>query len=297
MSNCLIIVETSADAEPMCAFGSLLGVPFDLLVLCGDGGSAFGQAKTFVCGLTEAPPADALCSALATIASQYSIVATAATMFGKDFLPRLAGLLDRPMISDVTKAFGDNRFERPMYAGNVNAIVRPTVDKYLVSVRTSSFSSAAANGVAATEQISLTLTGSTERTHTGAKKAGRPDLTQAKVVVSGGRPLKDAETFERVIGGLADAMGGAVGATRAAVDAGIAPNEMQVGQTGKIVAPELYVAAGISGSTQHIAGMKESKTIVAINTDPDAPIFELADYGLVQDLFVALPEIQSKLKR
>jgi electron transfer flavoprotein alpha subunit len=217
-------------------------------------------------------------------------------MFGKDCLARLAGLMNVPMVGDIIEAHGENVYTRPMYAGNVFAKVKVESPKYVFSVRSTAFSNPSKFGASKTEKIDITITGSTKRISKSAKQGGRPDLTQAKVVVSGGRPLKDAETFERLIGGLADALGGAAGATRAAVDSGIAANDLQVGQTGKIVAPELYIAAGVSGSTQHLAGMKDSKVIVAINTDPDAPIFQVADYGLVQDLYVAIPQMLEKLK-
>lgn len=224
-------------------------------------------------------------------------LAGAATSLGRDILARSAGLLDLPMLSDVLSVESlDGRLTltRPLYAGNVLARVRTKGDVGVYSVRSAAFSLPEPG---APEPISMphqTLLGY-EVLSLDAPEQKRPELTQARVVVSGGRPTRDAETFEKLIGGLADKLGGAAGATRAAVDAEIAPNELQVGQTGKVVAPELYIAAGVSGSIQHLAGMKDSKVIVAINTDPDAPIFEVADYGLVADLHQVIPELIGKL--
>jgi electron transfer flavoprotein alpha subunit len=178
----------------------------------------------------------------------------------------------------------------------VTAKVEVDSDRFVVSVRATAFQTAERGGASETAAFAMPAEGVTKRVSVDEKGGGRPDLTQARVVVSGGRPLKNAETFEKLIGGLADALGGAAGATRAAVDSGIAANELQVGQTGKIVAPELYIAAGISGSTQHIAGMKDSKVIVAINTDGDAPIFDVADFGLVMDLYQTIPELMDAIR-
>lgn len=225
-------------------------------------------------------------------------LAGVSSSLGKDVLARAAALLGLPMLSDVLKVeseAGRPTFTRPMYAGNVLAKVRTVGDVGVYSVRAAAFEQPAADGAP-----TVTLPPVDSLLHAtvlslDAPKQARPDLTQASVVVSGGRPTRDAETFEKLIGGLADKLGGAVGATRAAVDSGIAPNELQVGQTGKVVAPDLYIAAGISGSIQHLAGMKDSKVIVAINTDADAPIFEVADYGLVADIHTAIPELIQKL--
>lgn len=229
-----------------------------------------------------------------------SLVGTATT-WGRDVLPRVAALRELPMLSDVLSVengAGDLTFRRPMNAGNFTATVQIEGNDGVFSVRNTAFGAPVSSGTASPIE-NLPLPPLSSKTRWIGLEAGeqkRPDLTNARVVVSGGRPLRDAETFERVLGGLADALGGAVGATRAAVDSGIAPNELQVGQTGKVVAPELYIAAGVSGSVQHLAGMKESKVIVAINSDPDAPIFEVADYGLVADLHQAIPEFTSKVK-
>ncbi|WP_394795527.1 electron transfer flavoprotein subunit alpha/FixB family protein [Armatimonas sp.] len=221
----------------------------------------------------------------------------AATSLGRDVLPRVAALLDLPMLSDVLSVEsheGRLTLTRPMYAGNVVARVRTTGDIGVYSVRSAAFGQPEPGAPEPIAAAALPRTGY-EVLSLDAPEQTRPELTQARVVVSGGRPTRDAATFEKLIGGLADALGGAAGATRAAVDAEIAPNELQVGQTGKVVAPELYIAAGISGSIQHLAGMKDSKVIVAINTDPDAPIFEVADYGLVADIHQAIPELIGKL--
>nr|WP_309687585.1 FAD-binding protein [Armatimonas sp.] len=221
----------------------------------------------------------------------------AATSLGRDVLPRVAALLDLPMLSDVLSVEsheGRLTLTRPMYAGNVVARVRTTGDFGVYSVRSAAFGQPEPGAPEPIAAAALPRTGY-EVLSLDAPEQTRPELTQARVVVSGGRPTRDAATFETLIGGLADALGGAAGATRAAVDAEIAPNELQVGQTGKVVAPELYIAAGISGSIQHLAGMKDSKVIVAINTDPDAPIFEVADYGLVADIHQAIPELIGKL--
>ncbi|MBS1721776.1 MAG: FAD-binding protein [Armatimonadetes bacterium] len=245
---------------------------------------------------TEVPPglvADAAAAALRSASEGFTHIAAVSSMRSKDVLARLAGLLDAAMVTDAVSINSPTSFVRPIIAGTVLATVETMAQPVVVTFRPSGFSGDSAPG----QMVSLPTPpeGQAKRTAENVRGGSRPDLSQAKRIVSGGRPLKDAETFERVIGSLADRLGGAVGATRAAVDSGIAPNELQVGQTGKIVAPDLYVAAGISGSTQHMAGIKDSKCIVAINTDPDAPIFEFADFGLVADLFQAVPELASKL--
>ncbi|MCS7272591.1 MAG: electron transfer flavoprotein subunit alpha/FixB family protein [Fimbriimonadales bacterium] len=230
-----------------------------------------------------------------------AVVATTST-FSRDVLARVAGMLDAPMLSDIItleRTNGKLVAKRPIYSANLIGTFEVEGTPVVITVRgpawgkpepkdnTSPVQAAEAPADIPTRSEWLSLRSS---------GGGRPDLTQARVVVSGGRPLKDPETFERYIGGLADVLGGAAGATRAAVDAGIAPNELQVGQTGKTVAPELYIAVGISGSVQHLAGMKDSKVIVAINIDPEAPIFQVADYGLVADLYQAVPELIELLK-
>jgi electron transfer flavoprotein alpha subunit len=278
MAKLLLVALEGTDVGPLCGFAKQYGSDYDLISLEG----------------TSTPPADALGAALANTAGDYDIVAFPATMAGKDVAPRVAALLDIPMVSDVIGVEPGNVFLRPMYAGNITAKVSVASEKFVATVRGTAFANI---GVEANAPIAFSVPAEsgTKRVSVDEKVATRPDLASADVVVSGGRPLKDAETFERLIGGLADKLGGAVGATRAVVDSGIASNELQVGQTGKIVAPKLYIAAGISGSTQHMAGMKDSKVIVAINTDADAPIFEIADFGLVMDLFQAIPQLMEKL--
>lgn len=229
-----------------------------------------------------------------------TLIGTAST-FGKDVLPRVAEAAALPMISDaISIAGGGLRFRRPMFAGNIVATVEIETRSAVFSVRSSAFGEPR-NDLPPSEVKSVAFDSSaypsgSQWVSMEAPERSRPDLTAARAVVSGGRPLRDAETFEKLMGGLADVLHGAVGATRAAVDSGIAPNELQVGQTGKVVAPDLYIAAGISGSVQHLAGMKDSRVIVAINTDPDAPIFEVADFGLVADLHQAVPELMQALK-
>jgi len=266
----------------------------------------YGAARVLVAAAPELahPTADRfaqVCLQAMRHTDANALAATAST-FGRDLLPRVAALADRPMLSDVLAIERDDTgliFRRPMYAGNLLATARIAGDAGVFSVRGTAFGPPEGRDLVSPIEDWMpdlaALPPGTRWVSMDAPEQKRPELTTARVVVSGGRPLRDAETFERVIGGLADRLGGAVGATRAAVDSGIAPNEMQVGQTGKVVAPDLYIAAGISGSVQHLAGMKDSKVIVAINTDPDAPIFQVADYGLVADLHQALPELTAKL--
>ena len=297
MMRCLLVAENLADMNVLCAFAQKSGGEYDVLLLTREPETDLGAQTVYFASLDVPPPVDSLADNLLSLAESYDMVGGVASMFGKDWLARLAGMMNVPMVGDIIEIHGENVYTRPMYAGNVFAKVKVESPRYVFSVRSTAFANPSKSGTSKTEKIEIAITGTTKRLSKSAKQGGRPDLTQAKVVVSGGRPLKDAETFEKLIGGLADALGGAVGATRAAVDSGIAANDLQVGQTGKIVAPELYIAVGISGSTQHLAGMKDSKVIVAINTDPDAPIFQVADYGLVQDLYVAIPQFLEKLKR
>ncbi len=229
--------------------------------------------------------------------TDYDAVLAPATTTGKNVLPRVAALLDVMQVSDIISVEGPKTFTRPIYAGNAIATVESSDPKLVITVRTTAFDKAeASGGSASTEAMSGPGdAGISQFVKLDAVESERPELTSAGIVVSGGRALKDGETFEQVITPLADKLGAAIGASRAAVDAGYVPNDYQVGQTGKIVAPEVYIAIGISGAIQHLAGMKDSKTIVAINKDPDAPIFQVADIGLVADLFNAVPELTEKL--
>ena len=231
------------------------------------------------------------------LAGSYSHILFPATASGKNVAPRVAAKLDVAQISDITKVDSPDTFERPIYAGNAIAIVQSGDPVKVLTVRTTGFDAAAATGgSAAVETVSATAdSGKSSFVGQEIAKSDRPELTAAKVVVSGGRALGSSEKFTEVMTPLADKLGAAIGASRAAVDAGYAPNDLQVGQTGKIVAPQLYVAAGISGAIQHLAGMKDSKVIVAINKDEEAPIFSVADYGLEADLFTAVPELVKAL--
>jgi electron transfer flavoprotein alpha subunit-like protein len=231
------------------------------------------------------------------LAGNYSHIIAPATTTGKNFLPRVAALLDVSMVSDITAVIDAKTFERPIYAGNATATVQSAEDKIVLSVRGTAFDSAPATGGSASIESVSVGGDSGKSSFVGEElaKSDRPELTSANIVVSGGRALASGENFTKYIEPLADKLGAAVGASRAAVDAGYVPNDLQVGQTGKIVAPQLYIAVGISGAIQHLAGMKDSKTIVAINTDPEAPIASVADYFLEADYQVALPELTSKL--
>jgi electron transfer flavoprotein alpha subunit len=231
------------------------------------------------------------------IASAYSHILFPATASGKNVAPRVAAKLDVGQISDVTKVISPDTFERPIYAGNAIATVQSLDGTKVITVRTTGFDPAAATGGAATVETLAAVAANDKVAYLGSEiaKNDRPELTAAKVIVSGGRALGSSEKFMEVMTPLADKLGAAMGASRAAVDAGYAPNDWQVGQTGKIVAPQLYIAAGISGAIQHLAGMKDSKVIVAINKDAEAPIFSVADYGLEADLFVAVPELVAAL--
>jgi electron transfer flavoprotein alpha subunit len=232
-----------------------------------------------------------------SLAGDYSHIVAPATTTGKNFLPRVAALLDVNMLTDVTAVIDAETFERPIYAGNAIATVKDTESKKVITVRTTAFDAAATEGGAASiEQVSAGEdTGKSKFVGEELAKSDRPELTAAEIVVSGGRALASGENFTKYIEPLADKLGAAMGASRAAVDAGYVPNDLQVGQTGKIVAPNLYIAAGISGAIQHLAGMKDSKVIVAINNDPEAPISQVADYFLEGDIFTVLPELTSKL--
>ncbi|KLE34375.1 electron transfer flavoprotein subunit alpha/FixB family protein [Aurantiacibacter luteus] len=271
------------------------------------GSDAAGQAHAGIAGVSKVLVAsddayahglaENLAPLIAGLADGYDAVLAPATTTGKNVLPRVAAMLDVMQVSDIINVEGPKTFKRPIYAGNAIATVESSDPKLVITVRTTTFEKAAAEGGSASVETVAGpgSAGSSEFVGLDAVKSDRPELTSAKIIVSGGRALKDGETFEQVITPLADKLGAAIGASRAAVDAGYVPNDYQVGQTGKIVAPEVYIAIGISGAIQHLAGMKDSKTIVAINKDPDAPIFQVADVGLVGDLFTVVPELTSKL--
>jgi electron transfer flavoprotein alpha subunit len=246
------------------------------------------------------PLADRYATVVAEVARRrdtMTLLGTSST-FSKDILPRAAALLDAPMVTDVLaieEKDGSISYRRPINAGSMLATVKVEGERRVLTARSTAFEAPAAQaGTSPVERFELdvaSLPNGMEFVSREQRKSNRPDLTEARVVVCGGRPLKDTETFERLVGGLADALGGAVGATRAAVDAGMVPNDYQVGQTGKVIAPELYIGIGISGAIQHLAGIKDSRVIVAINRDPDAPIFQIATYGLVGDLHQLVPQL------
>ncbi|CAJ1391334.1 unnamed protein product [Effrenium voratum] len=240
--------------------------------------------------------AEPMAALIAGLAGDYDVLIAAATTNGKNIMPRVAALLDVMQISEITEVVSADTFKRPIYAGNAIQTVQSSDAKKVITVRTASFNAAGESGSASVETIDAAADpGLSSYVSTELSGGDRPELTSAKIIISGGRALGSSEKFEEVILPVADKLGAAVGASRAAVDAGYAPNDWQVGQTGKVVAPELYIAAGISGAIQHLAGMKDSKVIVAINKDEDAPIFQVADYGLVADLFDVLPELEKAL--
>jgi len=277
------------------------------LLVLGSGVDAVAQAAAKVAGVAQVkvvddaalaePLAEVVTAQVVPLAKDYSHVVVAATAHGKDFMPRVAALLDVAQISEVTGIDSADTFRRPIYAGNAIATVQSSDPIKVLTVRGTSFDEAAAEGgSAAIEKVAaVAVDGQPALVGREQASSDRPELTAAQVVVAGGRGLGSAEQFQSVLEPLADRLGAALGASRAAVDAGYAPNDWQVGQTGKIVAPQLYIAAGISGAIQHLAGMKDSRIIVAINKDEEAPIFSVADYGLVADLFEAVPALTAKL--
>ncbi|MGZ5182246.1 MAG: electron transfer flavoprotein subunit alpha/FixB family protein, partial [Ramlibacter sp.] len=277
------------------------------VLVAGHNAGAAAQAAAQIAGVAKVLHADGeqfahglaenIAAQVLAIASNYSHILFPATASGKNSAPRVAAKLDVAQISDITKVDAPDTFERPIYAGNAIAIVQSSDGTKVITVRTTGFDPAAATGGSAAVETVSGVADSGKSRFVGQEiaKSDRPELTAAKVIVSGGRALGSAEKFNEVMTPLADKLGAALGASRAAVDAGYAPNDWQVGQTGKLVAPQLYIAAGISGAIQHLAGMKDSKVIVAINKDPEAPIFSVADYGLEADLFQAVPELVKAL--
>jgi electron transfer flavoprotein alpha subunit len=277
------------------------------VLVAGEGAAAAAAAAAQIAGVTKVIHADGaalknglaenLAAQVLAIAGNYSHILFAATASGKNIAPRVAATLDVAQISDITKVISPDTFERPIYAGNAIATVQSADATKIITVRTTGFDPAAATGGSAAVETASAAADAGKSRFVGSEIAqnDRPELTAAKIIVSGGRALGSAEKFNEVITPLADKLGAAIGASRAAVDAGYAANDLQVGQTGKIVAPQLYVAVGISGAIQHLAGMKDSKVIVAINKDAEAPIFSVADYGLEGDLFTAVPELVKAL--
>ena len=284
-----------------------LGAPVHVLV-AGANARAAAEAAAKLAGvekvlLADAPAyehqlAEPMAALIAALAPSYEALVAPATTTGKNVMPRVAALLDVMQVSDITKVVAPDTFERPIYAGNAIQTVQATDAKKVITVRTAAFPAAAEGGAAAIETVSAAEDPQLS-TFKGEEIAqtDRPELTSAKIIISGGRSLGSAENFKTYIEPVADQLGAAMGASRAAVDAGYAPNDWQVGQTGKVVAPDLYIAVGISGAIQHLAGMKDSKVIVAINKDEEAPIFQVADYGLVGDLFQILPELKEELTK
>ena len=294
--------ETTARAVSAVA---AIGGEIDVLV-AGQGAQAVAAAAAKLAGVSKVLLAEdaALAHGLAepltalilSLAPGYDVLAAPASATGKNVMPRVAALLDVMQVSDVVKVVSPDTFERPIYAGNAIQTVQATDAKKVLTIRTAGFPPAAETGAATVETVSAAADPALSSfVGESLSKSERPELPSAKIIVSGGRALGSAEKFQEFILPVADKLGAAIGASRAAVDAGYAPNDQQVGQTGKVVAPDLYIAVGISGAIQHLAGMKDSKVIVAINKDEDAPIFQVADYGLVGDLFTILPELEKAL--
>ena len=282
-----------------------IGDDIDLLI-AGNGCDAAAQAAAQVAGVNrvliadhtnlEGLLAENVANLVVSLAGNYSHVLTAATTFGKNFMPRAAALLDMSQISEISEVISTDTFVRPVYAGNAMAKVQSSDSIKFITIRTTKFEAAAETGGSATVEAvdAVTDSGLSRFICLSSSESERVELTSASIVISGGRGMQNGENFH-MLDSVADKLGAAVGASRAAVDAGFVPNDYQVGQTGKVIAPDLYIAVGISGAIQHLAGMKDSKTIVAINKDSEAPIFQVADYGLVADLFEAVPELEKAL--
>jgi electron transfer flavoprotein alpha subunit len=282
-----------------------LGQPVHVLV-AGSGCKAAADAAAKLDGVEKVLVADApayehmlaepVAALIVSLAGSYDAIVAPSTTAGKNVMPRAAALLDVMQISDITKVVAPDTFERPIYAGNAIQTVKSNDAKRVITVRTSTFAAAGEGGSAPVESITGPADpGLSSFVGEELSKSDRPELTSARIIISGGRAMQSRDNFTKYIEPVADKLGAAMGASRAAVDAGYAPNDWQVGQTGKVVAPELYIAVGISGAIQHLAGMKDSKVIVAINKDEEAPIFQVADYGLVADLYQALPELDAEL--
>jgi electron transfer flavoprotein alpha subunit len=276
------------------------------VLVAGSGAKAVADAAGKLDGVRKVMLADApayehalaepLAALIVSLAGNYDTIVAPATTTAKNVMPRVAALLDVMQISDITKVIAPDTFERPIYAGNAIQTVKSKDTKKVITVRTSTFQPTGEGGSASVENATAAADpGVSSFVGEELSKSERPELTSAKIIISGGRAMQSRDNFTKYIEPVADKLGAAVGASRAAVDAGYAPNDWQVGQTGKVVAPELYIAVGISGAIQHLAGMKDSKVIVAINKDEEAPIFQVADYGLVADLYQALPELAEEL--
>ena len=299
-------VLNEATAKAVSA-ATALGAPVHVLV-AGEGVGAAAEAAAKLAGVEKVHVADnalyahqlaePLAALIVSLADHHDAILAPSTTSAKNVMPRVAALLDVMQISDISKVVSADTFERPIYAGNAIQTVQSKDPKKVITVRTASFKAAGDGGSATVEPVQTAADPaiSTFKSEELAK-SDRPELASAKIIVSGGRAMQNAENFKKYIEPVADRLGAAMGASRAAVDAGYAPNDWQVGQTGKVVAPDLYVAVGISGAIQHLAGMKDSKVIVAINKDEEAPIFQIADYGLVADLFTALPELDQELQK
>ncbi|MEQ9520781.1 MAG: FAD-binding protein [Parvibaculum sp.] len=274
------------------------------VLVAGSNAAAAAEAASKIAGVAKVLHADdaqydhgmpeAIAALVVSLAGSYDAVLAPATTRGKNVAPRIAALLDVMQLSEITAVLSADTFERPIYAGNAIQTVKSTDAKKVITVRTTSFAAAGDGGSASVEQVSSDNPGLATFVSEELTKSDRPELTAAKIIISGGRGMQSGDNFP-MLDRIADKLGAGVGASRAAVDAGFVPNDYQVGQTGKIVAPELYIAVGISGAIQHLAGMKDSKVIVAINKDEEAPIFQVADYGLVADLFKAVPELEEEL--